>query len=101
MNVEDSIANKTGTYRVESSGTQFIVIDPDGEQVGIFPTQDAANETIEFCKKEDRMWDTANLLLEIAIEAHMKINGVDRETSCYWLCSASEVVEKVSLPSTH
>jgi hypothetical protein len=40
-------------YRIEPSGNQFEVIDPWGEKlVDVFPTEEAAQEDIERCKKK-------------------------------------------------
>ena len=71
--------------RVESAGNGFIVIDPAGEQVNTHPTEDAAKQDIERCKKEDAMYETAKQLVDFAIKAHMQVFGVDRETARYWV----------------
>jgi hypothetical protein len=78
----------TNDYRIEPVGSAFIVIDDLGEPVGRYPTEDAARQGIERCKKEDAMWETAKLLVDAAIKAHMQIHDVDRETSAYWINSA-------------
>jgi hypothetical protein len=71
-----------------------MVTDPWGEQlVDTYPTEDAAKQDIERCKKDDAMYETAKLLLDTAIKAHMEMFGVDRETARYWVCSAMDVVE--------
>jgi hypothetical protein len=80
-------------YHIEPSGSQFIVIDPGGEQVNAHPTEDAAKQEIERCKKEDAMWDAAKTLIENAIQAHMEMFGVDRQTARYWINSAAGVNE--------
>jgi S-adenosylmethionine/arginine decarboxylase-like enzyme len=68
---------------------QFAVIDPWGEQlVHTYPTLDAARQDIEFCKQEEALWETAKLLVDVAIKAHMQIHEVDRETAAYWINSA-------------
>jgi hypothetical protein len=36
------------------------------------------------------MWDAAKALIENAIQAHMEMFGVDRETARYWISSAAE-----------
>lgn len=73
-------------YRIEPAGTQFTVIDPWGERlVHDYATEEAAKADIARCKKEDAMWETAKLLVENAIQAHMKIHNVDRETSACWV----------------
>ena len=76
-------------YCIEPAGTGFIVIDPWGEQlVHTYPTEDAARHDIERCKKEEAMWETAKLLVDTAIKAHMQIHDVDCETASYWINSA-------------
>jgi hypothetical protein len=76
----------TTEYRIEPAGPAYIVIDPWGEQlVHRYPTEDAARQDIERCKKEEAMWETAKLLVDTAIKAHMQIHDVDRETAAYWV----------------
>jgi hypothetical protein len=76
-------------YRIEAAGSQFIVVDPWGEQLEhTYPTEDAARQDIERCKREDALWETAKLLVDTAIKAHMEIHDVDRETAAYWINSA-------------
>jgi hypothetical protein len=77
-------------YRIEPSGAAFIVMDPWGEQlVNTYPTEDAAKQDIERCKREDAMYETAKQLVDTAIKAHLERFGVDRETASYWIRSAS------------
>jgi len=40
-------------YRIESVHNKFIVIDPWDEQVGVYPNEEAAQQDIERCKRED------------------------------------------------
>ena len=47
-------------YRIEQAGSQFTVVDPWGERlVDVFPTEEAAKQDIERCKREDAMFETA------------------------------------------
>ncbi len=78
----------TNDYRIEPVGSAFIVIDDLGEPVGRYPTEEAAQQDIQRCKREDAMWETAKLLVDVAIKAHMQMHDVDRETSAYWINSA-------------
>ena len=55
-----------------------------------YPTIEAAQQDIERCKKEDTMYESAKLLVDTAIKAHMEQFGVDRDTARYWVCSASQ-----------
>ncbi len=80
-------------YRVETAGSQFIVNDPWGEQVGTYLTEEAAKQDIERCKKEDAMYETAKQLVDTTVKAHMQMFRVGRETASYWIRSASETVE--------
>jgi len=76
-------------YRIERAGDSFIVVDPWGERlVDDFPTEEAAQQDIARCKREDAMYETATQLVDIAIKAHMEKFGVDRETASYWIHSA-------------
>jgi hypothetical protein len=76
-------------YRIEPIDNAFIVIDPWGEQlVHAYPTEDAARQDIERCKKEEAMWETAKLLVDAAIKAHMQMHDLDRKTAAYWINSA-------------
>ncbi len=80
-------------YRIEPAGSAFTVIDPWGERlVDSYPTEEAAKQDIERCKKQDSMYETAKHLVDAAIKAHMQMFEVDRETARNWICSASEVV---------
>ena len=78
----------TNDYRIEPVGSAFIVIDDLGEPVGRYPTEEAAQQDIQRCKREDAMWETAKLLVDVAIKAHMQMHDVDRETAAYWINSA-------------
>ncbi len=78
-------------YKIQPDGAKFVVIDPTGEQVGIYPTEETARQGVERGRKRDAMLQTAKQLLDTAVKAHMQIHGVDRETALYWIRSASEV----------
>ena len=79
-------------YRIEAADREFIVIDSHGEKVGTHSTEDAAKRDIDRCKRNDAMYENAKRLVDIAIKAHMKMFGVDRETSRYSVRSAMDVV---------
>jgi hypothetical protein len=81
----------TMEYRIERDGDEFIAIDSDNETVGVYATKEEAKQDIERAKKDDAMYETAKLLFDIAVKAHMEQFAVDRATSLYWLHSASEV----------
>ena len=68
-------------YKIESVGRQFIVVDPWGEIVDRYPSEEEARQNIERCKREVAISDKAHLLLENAIKALMHLNGVDRGTA--------------------
>ena len=78
-------------YRIESAGHQFTIIDAVGNQVGIYPTEEAAQQAVERRRKQDAMLETAKLLLENAVKAHMQIHDIDHDTALYWIRIASEV----------
>jgi hypothetical protein len=86
-------ATMTTEYRIEPDGAEFILIDNEGETVGVYPAIEAAKQVIERCKKDDAMWETAKLLLDTAIKANMQMHGVDRETARCWVTSAGEAAD--------
>jgi hypothetical protein len=49
-----------------------------------------AGPVLERCKKEDAMYETAKQLVDTAVNRHMQMFGIDRETARYWLQSAAE-----------
>ena len=77
-------------YRIESSGDQFVVIDSFDEVVDKYSSEEAANQSIAQCQKEDAMYETAKLLVESAVTAHMEQFNVSREIAGYWIRSAAE-----------
>jgi hypothetical protein len=68
-------------YKIEPVGGQFIVVDPWGEIVDRYPSEEEARQNIERCKREVAISDRAHLLVENAIKALMQLNGVDRDTA--------------------
>jgi hypothetical protein len=79
----------TNDCRIEPAGSYFIVIDPWGDRlVHDYATAEAAEREIERCRREDAMWETAKLLVDIAIKAHMDVHNVDQKTASYWIRSA-------------
>jgi hypothetical protein len=68
-------------YKIELVGGQFIVVDPWGEIVDRYPSEEEARQNIERCKREVAISDRAHLLVENAIKALMQLNGVDRDTA--------------------
>jgi hypothetical protein len=83
----------TNEYRIEPVGSLFIVVDPWGEIVNRCSTEEAARQDIERCEREDAMWETAKLMVDTAVKAHMRMHGVDRETSRRLLQDAVEVTD--------
>jgi hypothetical protein len=81
------------SYRIEPIDGQFRVMDRDSNVVDILPTKEAAEAEVERCSKEDIAWDSAKLLFDIAIRAHMEMHGTDREVSRRMLRDAAEVVD--------
>jgi hypothetical protein len=69
------------SYRIEPVGSQYIVVDPWDEIVGRYTSAEEAQQSIERCKKEHAISETAHLLMENAIKALMQLNGVDRDTA--------------------
>ncbi len=77
-------------YRIETAGSQFRLTDTEGQELGEYSTAEAANEDLRRRENEDAMLDTAKLLINVAVKAHMHIYGSDRETALYWIRRASD-----------
>lgn len=83
-------------YRIQSYGGHFTLIDPWGQRVdAVYPTKEAAEQDIERCRKES-MHQTAKILVENAIRAHMELHRVDRETARYWVYCATSASDRSS-----
>jgi hypothetical protein len=52
-----------------------------GEIVDRYPSEEEARQNIERCKREDSISDNAHILVENAIKALMRLDGVDRDTA--------------------
>ena len=61
--------------------------------MGTYSSEEAAQEAVTDCVKEDAMWRTARMMFDIAVKSHAQMHRVDRKTSLYWLRSASETVD--------
>jgi hypothetical protein len=69
-------------YRIKSSQDGFLVLDPWGEYlVEIFPTEEAAKHAIAACVEEDRVWETAKILIDVAIQTLMTKHDLDGDTA--------------------
>lgn len=88
-------------YRIEAAGSQFRLTDTDGQELGEYSTAEAANEELRRREKEDAMLDTAKLLINVAVKAHMQIYGSDRETALYWIRRASDWEPFVETTAAH
>jgi hypothetical protein len=75
------VACELTPYKIETVGSQFIVVDPWDEIVGRYASEEETQRNIERCKKGHTIAETAHLLMENAIKALMQLNGVDRDTS--------------------
>ena len=80
-------------YRVVPSGSKFMLVDGAGQDVNTYPTRDAARRDIRRCKRQDAMWERARQLIDDAIQKHMTIFEIDRETACNWIRNAAEIGE--------
>jgi hypothetical protein len=44
--------------------------------------------------KEDAMYETAKQLMDTAVNTHMQMHGVDRETARYWVAARQKLLIK-------
>lgn len=42
---------------------------------------------------ENKMWETAQMLIDIAVKAHMQIYDVDEKTAREWVVRAAEALQ--------
>jgi hypothetical protein len=69
-------------YKIKRSQDGFLVLDPWGEYlVEIFPTEEAAKHAIAACAEEDRVWETAKTLIDMATQTLMAKHDLDRDTA--------------------
>jgi hypothetical protein len=80
-------------YRVVPSGDKFMLIDGAGQDVNTYFTRDAARRDIRRCKHQDVMWERARQLIDDAIQKHMVMFEIDRETARNWIRYAAEITE--------
>jgi hypothetical protein len=78
------------TYRIESARHGFVVFDDQQEKVGLYETRQEAEESVQSCKKDDAVWETATLMIESDIMVLMKKFDISRKEAKYWIASAAE-----------
>lgn len=77
-------------YRIRPVGSQFEIIDDAGERVAAFNTEREAEHEINVLVSDDVMWDSARLLVEVAVNALMNMRHVDSGTARYWIREAAD-----------
>jgi NAD dependent epimerase/dehydratase family enzyme len=78
------------TYRITPQGPEFMVSQNAGVTVGVYNTEQEAQVTMEDCKRDDFMLQTARNLVNAAVEAHMRLHHVDRRAAHGWIREASD-----------
>jgi hypothetical protein len=78
------------TYRIRRDGAKFLIIDDTGETVSVHKGSREANKKIAVYTKDDSMWESARLLVGIAVNAYMKMQGVDKQTAHHWIRDAAD-----------
>jgi hypothetical protein len=77
-------------YRIMPDGRRFEILDLAGERIGMYETKRKASQAINVCKANDILWDSARLLVRIAVNALMKMRGIDYRTAQYWIREAAD-----------
>jgi hypothetical protein len=77
-------------YRIELGGHGYVVMDAENGTVGNYETRQEAQQGIQRCQKEDAIWETSKLLIDMSIKTLMQIHEVDRDTATDWISSAGE-----------
>src|SRR6267154_6170316 len=65
-------------YRITPHGPEFMVSQNAGVTVGVYNTEQEAQLTVEDCERDDFMLQTARRLVNVAVEAHMRLHHIDR-----------------------
>jgi hypothetical protein len=76
-------------HQIKHTLDGFAVSDPFGETT-VFSTKAEAKD-IESAMQNGRRFGAAKMLVETAIQEHVKMCCVDRKTAKYWIASAMEV----------
>jgi hypothetical protein len=79
-----------GMYRITPLGPEFMVSQNASVTVGIFKTTHEAQLTVEDCERDDFMLQTARSLVNAAVEAHMRLNDIDRRAAHDWIREAAD-----------
>jgi hypothetical protein len=77
-------------YRMTPQGSAFIVNENAGVTVGVYNTKQEAQVTMEDCKRDDFMLQTARSLVDVAVETHMRLHHTDRRTAHDWIREAAD-----------
>ena len=77
-------------YRMAPQGSAFIVNENAGVTVGVYNTKQEAQVTMEDCKRDDFMLQTARNLVNVAVEAHMQLHHIDRHAAHDWIREAAD-----------
>ena len=76
-------------YRVTPHGSEFIVNHDAGGTVGVYKTQQEAQQRIDDCQRDDFMLATARSLVEKAVTAYMRMHDIDRKAANDWIREAA------------
>jgi hypothetical protein len=77
-------------YRIAHDGSDFVVNYEAGGTVGTYRTEQEAKQGIEVCERDDFMLQTAKSLVIAAVEAHMWLHNIDRQTAHSWIRDAAD-----------
>jgi hypothetical protein len=84
------VVTMANEYRIKPNGLRFLIIDQTGETVGVYKTEREAKSEIVICVRNDKMWDSARLLVQISVDSLMKMRNVDSRTAHYWIREAAD-----------
>ena len=81
-------------YRIQPTADKFTVIGRYDENVAVHSTREEAEEKIKRCLEEDARKEMAKILVTTAIQYHMSMYGLDRETARQEIAHATaEVID--------
>jgi len=77
-------------YQILNDNSKFIAIDSTNEVVGVYETEQDAEQDVNRAKLEDAMYKHAKILFHAAIASLINEFRVDRDSARYWVATASE-----------
>jgi hypothetical protein len=77
-------------YGIAHDGLEFKVSRNSGVTVGVYKTEQEAEQEIAACQQDDLILETAIGLVKKAVDGLMRIHRIDRQTARSWVRDAAD-----------